>query len=83
MDEEKRTFIEYEKAIAMLPDGKDIHTFRSPYGMLMGADFDRQKLLKKMKNHKIELSGKMATNMNHGIVLIDKTGPLFIETKRV
>ena len=79
----ERVFIEYEKAIAMLPDGKDIHTFRSTYGMLMGADFERQKLLEKMKDHKIELSGEMATAMHHGIVLIDKTGPLFIETEQV
>ena len=83
MGNEDRVFIEYEKAIAMLPDGEDVHTFRANgMGMMLGADWKRESLLEKMEENEIELSGPMATGMGHGIVLIDETGPLFIETIR-
>lgn len=84
MGNEDRVFIKYEKAVEMLPNGDDIHTFRSSGGgMLLGADWEREALLDKIQENKIELSGPMATGMGHGIVLIDDTGPLFIATKRV
>ena len=81
---EERVFIKYEKAIEMIADGDHIHTFRSSSpGIMLGADWDRKSLLEKMKNYKIEPSGKMAAAMNHKIVLIDETGPLFIETRQI
>jgi hypothetical protein len=69
-------------AIAMIPDQEMIHTFRNPgIGMLVGADWDRQELIKLIKNSKVELSGPEAASMKHGLVLKDEYGYLFIETK--
>ncbi len=41
-------------------------------------------MLEKMKENEetIELSGSLATGMNHGICLQDERGFLFIETKK-
>jgi len=76
-----RVFLTFEQAIEMLPEGDNIHTFRSSIpGIIIGADISRKCLYEKMKAYQIELSGSQATRMNHGIVLTDKTGPLFIET---
>jgi hypothetical protein len=69
-----------EQAIALLPEGESIHTFRSSPGFMIGADWDREKLLLHIQKHPTELSGPMATDMHHGMVLIDENGPLFIAT---
>jgi len=81
---EKREFISFEQAIKMLPDKENIHTFRSTSICILGADHDRVGLIETMKKFqdKIELSGKVATGMGHGLALIDDRGPLFIETKK-
>ena len=76
----ERKFLSYEEAVAMLPEGKKIHTFRNTTGILIGADWTRSQILKVLKKFKPELSGPEATNMNHGIVLFDEVGVLFIET---
>jgi hypothetical protein len=82
MNDNERVFLSYEDAVELLPEGDHIHTFRSNIpGVLVGADWPRDELLEAMKNHRIELSGEMATGMQHGIVIIDKQGPLFIETR--
>ena len=81
---EKREFISFEQAIKMLPDKEFIHTFRSVGPVLLGADHDRVSLIETMKKFqdKIELSGKNATAMGHGIILTDDGGPLFIEINK-
>lgn len=81
---EKKEFISFEQAVKMLPDKERIHTFRSAGPCLLGADHDRVGLIETMKRFqdKIELSGKVATEMSHGLALIDDKGPLFIETKK-
>lgn len=80
---ENRTFISYEEAVSLLPDGDVIHTFRSSNsGIILGADWDRENLLNAIKTYKPELSGKIATKLGHGLCIIDEVGHLFIETKR-
>ncbi len=63
----------------MLPDGDEVHTFRSAPGMMLGADWDRQTVIAAMAECGVELSGPMATAMGHGLVLFDPK-PLFIAT---
>lgn len=82
MTNEERVFLTEEQAIAMLDDDDGwIHTFRSAGMTLLGADIKRSEIIKKIKKYQPELSGEMATNMHHGMVLIDEHGPLFIRTK--
>ena len=69
------------EAIAMLPDKEDIHTFRNPGGMLVGADWGREIIVEAIEKCGCELSGDQATTMKHGLVLQDEHGYLFIETK--
>lgn len=78
---DERVHLTFEAAMKMLPEGKDIHTFRNSVpGLVFGCDSDRGDLIEKIKKHGAELSGEQATAMNHGMVLFDERGPLFIET---
>lgn len=76
-----RRVLTKEEAIAMLPDGDTIHTFRNPAGMLLGADWSRADVIKAIEQHEVELAGDTATQMKHGMVLHDGRGYLFIQTK--
>lgn len=78
-----RVMLTHEQAVAMLPDGIHVHTFTCPVpGVLMGADFIREKLIAHMKEHgPVELSGPLATRMGHGMCLKDEHGRLFIATR--
>lgn len=81
MAEDEREPVSYERAVEMIGDGELIHTIRnSAAGLLLGADWDRADLLKAIAKHGAELSGPSASAMNHGLLLIDDHGPLFIET---
>ena len=73
-----------DEAIAMLPEGNTIHTFRNPaLDVLIGADWSRNEIIDYIKNHPMQLSGETATSMNHGIVAGNGRGEyLFIETKK-
>jgi hypothetical protein len=79
--EDERVYLTPAEAEAMLSNDEFIHTFRSTTGVLIGADRSREKLIKAFEEFKPELSGEMATDMGHGLVLIDDIGPLFIETQ--
>ncbi len=78
---EQRT-ISAEEAIALLPDGKQIHTYRNPAGMLIGADHSRKSLIADIKKYEytLELCGDLCRSMKHGLALADDVGYLFIET---
>lgn len=80
MDDERQP-LTFDEAVAMLPEADRIHTFRGTGPILIGADWQRQKLLDAIKQFGAELSGPSATRMRHGMVLIDDKGMLFIETK--
>lgn len=57
-----------EQALAVLPDGDTIHTFRNPAGMLLGADWSRADVEKAIRETDIVLlMGPMARGMGHGI----------------
>lgn len=77
---DNRRFISPDEAIALLPDGDDIHTFMNPGGMLIGCDISRAAIIKKFNEHpdKIEIGGETARRMKHAIIVIQENGPLFI-----
>ena len=83
-EDNEKCFITPEQAEKMLPEGEEVHTFRNNTFALIGADWGRDELLKHMEKYKdtLQLSGPTATSMDHGIVLIDPHGALFIETKK-
>lgn len=78
-----RTFITAEQAISVLPDGEYVHVLQNEVFGIIGADWTRDKIIKKVEcaDH-IELSGEIARAMNHGICIYDEDAEdlLFIET---
>jgi len=80
-NDDERVPLTYEQALAMLPAGERIHTFRAGGNLLLGADWPRESLYAVIREFGAELSGPSATGMGHGIAVIDRVGVLFIETK--
>ena len=78
--QEERVKLTKDQAIAMLAPEGQIHTFRQAGPAILGADWDREDIIKAIEKHPPELSGKQATAMQHGMVLLDEHGYLFIET---
>lgn len=72
--------VPFAEAVAMLPEGPMVHTFRASPGMMLGADWDRQTVIGAMAECGVELAGPMATAMGHKLVLFDPK-PLFIEVR--
>lgn len=71
-----------EEAVAFLPvKGKTIHTYRQAGASVHGRNWDREELLELMSICPLCLSGPLATQSGHGIVLQDDTGYMFIETR--
>ena len=81
-----KKYLTKEEAISVLPQGESIHTFYNPGFGLVGADWSREDIIDKIqKSDIIELAGKKARGMNHGICVYDKDTKhlsviLFIET---
>ena len=80
-----RKFINPEDAINLLPEGETVHTFLNSGMCLVGADWDREELIDKIRSVGYrEITGSMARSMNHGLALWsagDKRGDvLFVET---
>lgn len=79
---DERVTVELDDAISRLAlrDGR-VHTFRDAGIALLGADWDLEDAIAAMRKHGVEESGPAATEMKHGLVVIDDHGPIFIETK--
>lgn len=70
-----------DEAIALLPDRDRIHTFVNPNGMLIGADHERESLIKDMREAtEIMVTGEMAQNMGHGLCFKHNGRYLFVES---
>jgi hypothetical protein len=80
MSTDVREPLTLDEAVALLPDGDDIHTLRGGGGMMLGADWSRREVIAAMAECGVEKAGPMATAMGHGLVLHDPK-PLFIATK--
>lgn len=77
-----RIYITAEQAISALSNDESIHTFRNPRGMLIGADWSREELVKALQEagpESIEIGGESCMKMDHGLIL-HSGGPLFIES---
>jgi hypothetical protein len=69
----ERVTLSPEQAIAMLPEGDEVHTFRNSAGMLIGAHHGRAELEQEIRDaERRELAGDLATRMGHGLVLLAK-----------
>ena len=77
----KRTKLTPSQLDALMPAGTEVHTFRNPGpNLLLGADWSRTEILAAAAKHGAELSGETATAAEHGAVLRDDLGLLFIAT---
>ena len=85
---DERVLLTPEQAIAMLPEGDLVHTFRNPGGMMPGADWSRAAIEEEIrKAERRELAGGMAKATGHELVLFPKGAKyqrdlLFIATRR-
>ena len=81
-----RIYITSEQAISILPGGDSIQTFYNPGFGLVGADWSRADIIDKLRSSDIiELAGKVAQRMGHGMCVYGKdtkyqSDILFIET---
>jgi hypothetical protein len=82
MSEEARVFLSYQQALAMLPAGDRIHTFRSIGALAIGADWPRAVLLEAIEHYGAELTGQSARSIGYAMCIIDDIGVLFIATAR-
>jgi hypothetical protein len=81
MSDEKVILTE-EQALAMLPEGDQIHTFRDGGIALLGADWDRADLEQAIRVNKCEVGGKQCQALNHGLVVWTGDRPLFVECRK-
>ena len=78
--DDSRVVLTPEQALSMLGDGDSIHTFRSAGPMLLGCDWDRDKLEEAIRGNRCEIGGDACKGMNHGLV-VAVDGWLFVECK--
>lgn len=81
----EKILITPDEAITLLPDGDQIHTFRSGTGILIGADWSRKSIIEALRNNPdmIEIGGDGCKSMGHGLVCwTSNTDPLFIEADK-
>jgi len=71
-----------DEAIARLPEGEYVHTFRNPSpGMVLGADWTREAIVEAINAApEVLLTGEAATAMGHGMAIVHDGRPLFIAT---
>lgn len=72
----------YDEAVALLPDGDRVHTFLDG-GALVGADWDRAKILDLLATaERREVTGLVAQSYGHGLAAYREDGvPVFIKTR--
>lgn len=82
MEDKKINLTLEEAENVLIVHDSTVHTFRNPGGILLGADHNHKNLLKKMMEFKdtLQIGGEACKNMNHGLVLFDDIGALFIES---
>jgi hypothetical protein len=79
---DERVYLTVEQALAMLPEGERVHTFRGGGAMMIGCDWDRADIEMAIRetDHR-ELSGQVATAMKHGLCIKEGGTALFVATK--
>lgn len=83
MNSETR-LLTYGEAVALLPDGGQIHTLLGRGHALTGADWDRGAVLALLENtSRREITGPAAQATGHGLAAFRSDGvPVFIETRK-
>lgn len=77
---DNRVWLSAEEAISVLPEGDNIHTFRSAGTALLGADWMRKELINTISESLCEVGGEACRAMRHGLVVwTQKANPLFVE----
>lgn len=82
----KRRYITAEEAISLLPEAELIHTFYNMANTLLGADWERQKVIDLLRSaDNIEITGEHAKSINHGLAAYSNDAKwqseiLFIQT---
>jgi hypothetical protein len=73
----------YDEAVALLPDGEEVHTVVQAGNVLIGADWSRASILELLRTSpRREVTGPAAQAMGHGLAAVRPNGlPLFIETR--
>jgi len=71
-----------DEAINLLNEDEQIHTYRNSSGILLGADHNREVLIKDIRKWEktLQIAGDMARKIKHALILKDEVGYLFIET---
>lgn len=82
-DEKKRVDLTVEEALAALPDGEQIHTYRNPAGgVLIGVDWDRADAEAAIRIAKVRtVGGEQCMNMGHGLAIEYMGDWLFMQHK--
>lgn len=79
-----RVKLTVDEAVAVLPNSPKIHVYAynpSHSMTLIGADWDRDDVLKCFEQCDVELAGENAISIGHGIGFYDEYGnPHFVET---
>lgn len=83
MSDDDIELLDYEQAVALLPDGDSIHTFLDGGFAVIGADWDRDKILALLRDTgRREVTGSVAQSMGHGLAAFRADGvPVFIATR--
>lgn len=82
----ERIFLTPGQAIEILPKSNDIHTFYNHAVCLVGADWNKEDVIAKIKSCDYrEITGEQAKEIGHGLALYNKTTKhqediLFVET---
>lgn len=72
------------EAVALLPEGALIHTFRGGGYALLGADWPRDAILEALRAARvIRTAGELAQRLKHGLAIPEGGSWLFIETTRL
>lgn len=84
----KKRFLSAEEAISLLPDGESVHTVINGGFGLLGADWNREDIIDKIRGaERREITGPMARGMGHGLALYPPNAKyqsdlLFVETDK-
>ena len=81
---EEVVFLTIEEAKKMLPDRDMVSTFRKAGIGIYTYDWNKQDIIDTINKFigTVQLSGNTATSIGYGIVLLDDSGYLFIETRQ-
>lgn len=80
-----RIFLTTQQATELLPEGEQVHTFVSSPMALVGADWDRDEVIDKIRRSDYrEITGSTARGLNHGLAVYNQDATemdvLFVET---